>query len=98
MSAEDNTIKFPVPSWVRERNRLGPRVAPDELTSRMLVFHQPFRTGIKGAEEAVYVDVMSDDDPDNGKASRKLCGMLLSVKDLRRIVALLDSELASDNH
>lgn len=92
----DKVVRFPIAGWQRDRNMLGPRVVPDELTSRCLVFDKPFRPGIKGAEEAVYLDVMSDSDPDRGKASKKICSMLVSVQDLRKIVALLNAELASD--
>ena len=72
------------------------RIVTDELSGRHLSFGRPFDTNTKGLGVAVYMDVMSDDDPDEGRPSRKICQMLLPLRELRRVFDLLEAEIAKD--
>lgn len=78
------------------RDRLGPRVVPDELSGRHLSFGKPFDTKTRGIGAAVFMDVMSDEDPDEDRPSRKICQMLVPLHELRRIIDLLEAEIAQD--
>jgi hypothetical protein len=88
---KDKIIPFPIAAWQRSRNRLGPSIIPDELSGRIINFGDAFETDAVGIGRAVFVDIMSEPDEDLGKPSRKMCRMLLSVRELRRMVDILEA-------
>jgi hypothetical protein len=79
-------IRFPTTEWLRHRNRLGKQVIPCFVSGRYLRFSDMADTGTNG--RAVAVDVMSESDDE--KPDRKLCELVLTLDDLKRMVARLD--------
>lgn len=70
------------------------RTISDEMTSRLLVFDTPFDTQTIALGHVVYVNVISASDPALGEASRKICQLMVPVHELRRMVNLLETEIA----
>lgn len=82
----DKIIKFPTTGWLRHKNRLGRQVIPCFVSGRYLRFRDIADTGTNG--HAVSVDVMSESDDE--RPDRKLCELVLTLDDLKRMVARLD--------
>ncbi|MBC6445225.1 MAG: hypothetical protein GDA50_07360 [Alphaproteobacteria bacterium GM202ARS2] len=83
----DNVDRFPVSTWQRIINRRGKRAVNCIVSDRYLVFGQadgPIQMGTP-----VAVDVMTELEE---KKPRKLCSLILTVEDLKKMVEMLESK------
>ena len=76
---DDKVVGFPIKSWQRQRNQMGVRAVPCEVSDRWLQFpevSEPLRD-----VNVMWVDVMTKSE--EGK-TRKLCRLCISKEDLSK--------------
>ncbi|WP_031269016.1 MULTISPECIES: hypothetical protein [unclassified Labrenzia] len=99
MSKDNNVARFPVSTWKRIWNRRGKRTINCIVSDRYLRYGDlaPSSAGYFPDQlkigTPVTIDVMSDNAPDE-REPRKLCQLIVTVEELREMVAQLDKDLA----
>ena len=83
--SDDNVTRFPIPSYKVKENRRGLRAVHCLVTGRWLMFEPTSKELTDG--HYVFVDVMTDADPDK---PRKLCQLCISKEDLQRALENID--------
>ena len=84
----NDTIRFPMNSIDRIRNRRGKRSVSCTVSGRWLRFRDDVYRG--PGETLVFIDVMTETDPD--KESRKLCDLCISVEELKKVLSRCEPE------
>lgn len=78
---ENNVCSFPVNSYQRWKNRLGPHAVPCLVSERWLQF--PTNSDVLNNEHYMFVDVMTMPD---GQNPRKLTSVCLSKEEIIKVL------------
>ena len=86
-----NVTKWPISTWKRIKNRRGQRVVNCQVSERYITFERASDSGTKEGVMAL-VNVMTDRSFDE-KADRKLCELVLTLDELKAMVATMEKDL-----
>jgi hypothetical protein len=96
-----NVAKFPISQWQRILNRRGNRSVHCVVSNRYWRYDHPgpIATGYfpdgKRLGTPVVLEIMSSNDPD--LKDRKICDLVVTLEELREMIAVLDREAAISN-
>ena len=97
----DNISRFPVSKWQRILNRRGNRSVNCVVSGRYWRYGHlgPAATGYfpdpQQLGTPVILEIMSSNDPDD--KDRKICEMIVTLEELKQMVAILEQENVSNN-
>jgi hypothetical protein len=97
----DNISRFPVSTWKRTLNRRGKRSVNCVVSGRYWRYGKPAHasTGYfpdpQKLGTPVILEIMSGNGPD--EKDRKICEMIVTLEELKRMVAILEQENVSNN-
>lgn len=74
----EKIAKFPMSYSQRHKNMMGPLAVECQVSGRYLQFHE--KSDALDTGEFISVDVMAM--PDDGKPTRKICGLVIKREDL----------------
>ncbi len=81
-----NIKRFPIDSWVREKNRRGKRSVLCIHSNRWLRFGKPSQQPLKHGTP-IWLDVMTQTEDENGDVkSKKLCSLCVTVEQLQKLL------------
>jgi hypothetical protein len=89
-----NVTRFPMSTWQRIRNRRGKMAVSCIVSDRWLRFHSLYRDGIEMGTP-IALDVVTNSHGHDGNP-RKICSLIVTVEELRALVAEIDLQLATD--